>query len=242
MLEKNYLKLYTLFNKYHLSMDDKNYILKVIEPIFSHEEFQKRMTNLFPHHSDITLGEHILEDTIVTYLLLKKKMKKKKHYQLDLAIKISMLHDLYTIPWQNNKVKTHHFFNKHGFTHPLEAVINAYCWFPELFSDISERKIIIDGILHHMFPLPVRRINYKKLELNNISLIKNIPFDIQKDIMLSSKRKRIGGLSFSRSIYKEGRIMSKADKRVSIRQIKNFRSFTALFTGKNKSIKNYKNY
>lgn len=235
MLEENYLKLNKLFDKYYLNLASRNEIKKIINPIFIHNEFQRRMTKEFMHHSNITLGEHILEDTIVTYLLLKKR--KKKQCRIDLALKIAMLHDLYTIPWQNSNHKPKHFFNRHGFTHPLEAVLNAYNWFPELFDNEEERIIIIDGILHHMFPLPVRRINYKELELNNKYLIKKLPLNIQNDIYLLSKRKKIGGLSFSRSLYKEGRMMSKADKRVSIRQIKNFQSFTALFTGKNNSIK-----
>ncbi len=231
-MEENYKKLDRLFNKYKLSREEINEIMKVIKPIFEHREFQKRMEKDFLHHSDITLGEHILEDTIVTY-----RLAKKKKCNVELALKISMLHDLYTSPWQNSERKVKHFFNKHGFTHPLEAVINSYNWFPNLFANEKESKIIIDGILHHMFPLPVRRINYKELELNNLALIDNLPSNIKNDIIISSKRKRIKGISFSRSLYKEGKIMSKADKRVSIRQIKNFYSFTSLFTGKNKSIK-----
>lgn len=40
--------------------------------IFIHDEFQRRMNPEFPHHNKITLGEHILENTIVTCLLSQK--------------------------------------------------------------------------------------------------------------------------------------------------------------------------
>ena len=236
-MEKSIEKLNYLFNKYHISVEDANKILEVINPFFKHPEFERRMKEPFLHHADITLGEHILEDVIVTYLLGRKYQRKGKKINLSLALKIAIMHDLYTEPWQNSKIKHNYFFNKHGFTHPLEAVINAYCWYPESFEDCKERKILIDGILHHMYPLPVRRFILSKLELNNIYLITKLPNEIQEDIQKSLNRGKIFSISLSKSKYFEGRIISKADKKVSLRQIKNFYSFWALFTGKNKSIK-----
>ena len=43
--------------------------------------------------------------------------------------------------------------NKHGFVHPIEAVVNAITWFPQYFKTKEKTVIIIDGIIHHMFPL-----------------------------------------------------------------------------------------
>lgn len=230
-----------LIKKYGLGPDDYNYLKKIINPIYNHNEFKKRLTDEYLHHSDITLGEHILEDTIVTYILGNKYLKKHS-IDMSLAIKISMLHDLYTLPWQNNELaKVHKFFNKHGFRHPLEAAINAVNWFPEIFNDQEESKIIIDGIIHHMFPLPVRRLKINKInkiELKNEELFNSLSDDYKKMIVDSVNRKRLGPVSFSRSKYYEGRIMSKADKKVARKEIKNFASAKALITGKNKRLKN----
>lgn len=190
------------------------------------------------HHDKISLGQHILEDAIVTYKLLKKKRNK---YNLKVALYIAMFHDLYTSPWQNNPSNNTKFFHKHGFRHPIEAIINALNWFPELFDEDAYQ--IIDGVIHHMYPLPV--CSYKKydtnvLELQNYDLINSIDDKYLKMIIDSSSRLKIFGLSISRSKYKEGKIMSKADKKVSISNFKHttFKSKMALITGNNKHIDN----
>ena len=223
-----------LFQKYKIKEEEKELILKIIKPIIEHPEFQRRCTSKFLHHGSITLGEHILEDTIVTYKLSRKYLK-NKNYNIDAALKIAMFHDLYTIPWQNNKeqAKVKRFFNKHGFRHPLEAVINAYTWYTELFDD---KKIIIDGILHHMYPLPVTCLT-KEAELKNNDLVKKLPEDIIHYIIDSTNRGRIWKISLARSKFKEGRIMAKADRYVSFRQIKNFSNLVSLLTGYNKKLK-----
>lgn len=229
-----------LFEKYNLSNEDIIYLEEIINPIINNEHFKERLTYL--HHSDITLGEHIIEDAIVTYLLSKKYLKrhKKTNYRVDLAVKIAMLHDLYSIPWQNNKeAKVNHFFSKHGFRHPLEAAINSLTWFPEIFNE-SDKEIIIDGIIHHMYPLPVRYLNDQKIdkiELKNMDNYNKLSNEDKNIIIKSSQRKKVGVISLSKSLYKEGKIMSKADKKVSRKQIKNISSAKALVTGHNKKIK-----
>jgi len=220
--------------KYQFNNDEKKEFLTIFSPMYNNIEFQKRMTNEFLHHGVITLGEHIIEDAILTYKLAKKV--KKTNFRVDLAVTIAILHDLYTVPWQNNKAaKVKHFFNKHGFRHPVEAVINSITWYPEKFQKEDEAKIIIDGILHHMFPLPVRYLN-STIELKNKELYDNLDSSYKDIIDNSLKRKKIGSVSFSRSIYTEGRIMAKADRIVSRRQIKDFSSAKALLTGHNKKI------
>ena len=230
-----------LFNKYSLKQKDKKILKKIILPIIKHPEFQKRLTSVYPHHGSITLGEHIIEDAILTYQLSKKYMKKCSNYQTDLAIKIAMFHDLYTIPWQNNKDShVKHFFHKHGFRHPIEAVINSINWYPEYFKSKNASRIIIDGILHHMYPLPVMFINFNKIdfyELKNKDLYNKLSKEQQDIIEDSLKRKRIGSISICRSKYIEGRIMAKADRKVSRSQIKDLASLKSLFTGHNKKIK-----
>ena len=237
---ENVDKLNWLLDKYKLNDDEKIELKNIIYPIFSHYEFQKRMGKKFLHHGTITLGEHILGDAIVTYKLSKKYMKKHHDFNLKLAIEIAMLHDLYTYPWQNNKnAKTDKFFNSHGFRHAIEAVINSLNWYPELFCEEDNAKILIDGIVHHMFPLPVRVFRNNGLnitELKNFSMLRNLSQEKCFLLEKSSLRKKIGVISFSRSLYKEGRIMSKADKLVSIRQFENFSSIVALLTGHNRSL------
>ena len=230
-------KLNRIIDKYKLSDDEKKEFRNIINSIFEHNEFQRRMTNEFLHHSNITLGEHILEDAVLTY----KMCKKRNNVNIELAVKIAMLHDLYTNPWQNNKKnKVKKFCNKHGFRHPIEAVINANVWFPELFKNKEESKIIIDGILHHMYPLPVRTFidsDINKMELKNFDLIDKLSDQSKKIIIESLNRKKVKNYSVSKSKYKEGQIMSKADKKVSRGQIKNISSLTSLVTGHNKSLK-----
>ena len=234
-------EIYSYFEKYNLSNNEKNELFNIIYPIFMHPEFQKRMESEFMHHGTVTLGEHILKDTVLTYMLCKKYMvKKKRKINIIAAIKISMLHDLYTYPWQNSKRHTK-FSHKHGFRHPIEAAINAAYWFPEYFKNKHDAEIIIDGIIHHMFPLPVTYVKNNEIgemELNNYEMYKTLPNDIKNIILKSIKRKHLGVFSFTRSLYNEGRIMSKADKKVAISEIKNFSSAKALLTGKNKKIKN----
>ena len=224
------------FSEYSLDKEDKDYLSKIMLPIFRHEEFQKRLTNTYLHHGTITLGEHIIKDTIMTYFLSKRYHRKE--INLDLALKISMLHDLYTNPWQNSNEHPK-FFHKHGFRHPIEACINAAYWFPDYFKDLDDAKIIIDGILHHMFPLPVssmKKHDIVSTEINNYDKYIELNESIKDIIYQSLTRKKLLAISFSRSIYPEGRIMSKADKKVALSEIKDLSSARALLTGKNKKI------
>lgn len=216
-----------LFEKY-LTISEQKEFMDIIKPIYESSEFRQR--EKFPHHDDISLVEHILEVAILTY----KECKKDSNVDLNTAVYIAMMHDLYTVPWQNNKdSKVKHFFNKHGFRHPIEAVINSINWYPEIFNKCNS-EILIDGIIHHMFPLPVR-VYSNDMELKNSDLIINENY--KKIIIKSTSRKNIGVISICRSKYKEGRIVSKCDKKVSFNQIKNIFSLLSLITGKNKNLK-----
>ena len=234
--------LTNMLDKYDINDDEHRELIHIIKPIYTHPEFEKRLGVDFPHHGKISVGEHILEDTIKTYLLSKiyVKKKKKNDYSIRTALYIALFHDLYTIPWQNNKeAKVNKFRDAHGFRHPIEAVINAYTWFPEVFNKSNTLRII-DGIIHHMYPLPVIVFNNdseNKRELKNYKLYRELPDDIKKAIYDSTHRDVIGNFSLARSKYMEGRIMSRADKYVSIRQIKNIYDLVSLVTGKNKSLK-----
>lgn len=229
-----------MMTKYKLTDEEKEDLWNSIKDIFNHEEFQRRMSPDFPHHDRINLGEHILEDTIVTYILSKKV--RSSNYNRDLALKISMFHDFYIEPWQNNlKNKNNKFHNKHGFRHPVEAIIAAITYFPEYFEDIDDAKIIIDGVLHHMHPFPVRRVEINKenvMELNNFDQFLKLDAKLALTILISTKRNILGKYSFSRSFYKEGRVMSRADKIVSKLNMKesSIAGFIALISGRNSNL------
>lgn len=235
--------LYDLLNRYPLSNHGKEELLNMIYPIYMHDEFQRRMTKEYLHHNEKVLGQHILEDTITTYILSKKECQNPK-YRLDLAVTIAMLHDLYSLPWQNNpEAKVEKFTNKHGFRHPIEAAINSLIWYPYLFTKEQETTKILDGIIHHMFPLPVARLienESNSLELKNFKYMKNLNEHDKKILIDSSNRGSIGRLSFSPSIYAEGRIVNKADKLTSIMDFSgsNMVSIPSLLTGKNKKLIN----
>lgn len=226
-------------NLHGLDKKEQKEFYNIIKPIFNHEEFQKRLDNSkYPHHGNTSLGSHILSDAIETYIIVKRKNKKGKNINLKLAVVIAMCHDLYELPWQNSGRKESRFTNKHGFTHPLEATINACTWFPEYFKNLKESAIIIDGILHHMYPLPVRALDNTDAELNNSKKLEQLDERLVLLIKELSNRKKIGTVSFTRSKYQEGRIVSYADKTVTIKSDKlSLKGYKALLTGKNDELK-----
>lgn len=239
-LSSNKKILDNMMNKYKLTEEEQAELWNSIKDIFNHPEFQRRMSPDFPHHDRINLGEHILEDTIVTYILSKKV--KKSNYNRDLALKISMFHDFYIEPWQNNvKNKNNKFHNKHGFRHPVEAIIAAMTYFPEYFKDIDDAKIIIDGVLHHMHPFPVRKVELtgeNVMELNNWDQLLKLNSKLAITMLVCTSRNTLGKYSFSHSLFKEGRVMSRADKIVSRLNMKesSLEGFIALISGKNKNL------
>lgn len=223
--------------KYKLDDYERNEFISIVKNIYNHYEFKKRAKKHFKHHGNTTLGEHLLEDAIKTYKM--SKMVKTEDYDISVAVTIAMLHDLYTKPWQNSTVKIKNFSNKHGFRHPVEACINAINWFPELFKDRKKAEKIIDGIIHHMYPLPVSRFVDNKrntCELQNFKKVKSIDQEYIDMIVKSTNRGRIGKVSLAKPKYKEGKIMSLADKKVSNKQFDSLDSYKALITGKNKKL------
>lgn len=240
-MKKEIYEKYKFFcTQYKLTNHNTKKLWNIIRPICYHKEFIIRMEDPFWHHDFKTLGEHILCDAIVTYKLIIKLKKKKKYnfINLKVAILIAMFHDLYEEPWQNNmKAKNKKFKNLHGFTHPIEAVVNAITWFPEYFQDNKETLMIIDGIIHHMYPLPVRVIDGKPLELNNQDKYDVLDNKFKNIMIASTMFGQFGSYSMRKSFYLEGILMSKADKIVAIRRdINSFAGCLALISGKNKKL------
>ena len=222
-----------IIDKY-LNNEEKEEFLKIVKNIIEHKEFKIRNTKPFMHHGKITLSSHIIEVSVLSY-----KEAKKKKADVFLTVIIALMHDMYSIPWQNNsKSKVKHFCNKHGFRHPIEAVINSINWFPDYFKDDNKSYIIIDSIIHHMYHLGVRVFdkNIDNLELKNNKELLNIDKKYIDMMIKSTSRGKIFNFSISRPSFIEGRIVSKCDKKVSFSQIKSFHNLIALLTGKNKSI------
>lgn len=223
------------FLDYGFTLPEQENFTKIVRPIISHPEFEKRCTDNFPHHGNTTLGEHILKDAMITYRLA--NIYKSKHPNVDIstetAVVIALFHDLYTNPWQNVD-NENPLYEKHGFMHPIEAVINAYEWYPEYFKDKEVSKKIIDGVLHHMYPFPVRKIN-DEIEINE-KKITDFKF---YDILVHSTKSKRENLCFKKATFIEGKLVSKADKLVTVKEIKNISSLVALVTAKNKSIIKY---
>lgn len=223
------------FLDYGFTLPEQEDFTKIVHPIISHPEFEKRCTDNFPHHGNTTLGEHILKDAMITYRLA--NIYKSKHPNMDISVKtavvIALFHDLYTNPWQNVD-NDNPLYEKHGFMHPIEAVINAYDWYPEYFDDEEISKKIIDGVLHHMYPFPVRKIN-DEIEINE-KKITDFKF---YDVLVHSTKSKRENLCFKKATFIEGKLVSKADKLVTVKEIKNISSLVALVTAKNKSIIKY---
>ena len=131
------------------------------------------------------------------------------------------------------------FCNKHGFTHPLEGAVNAYVWYPKYFQNKAEAEIIIDGVIHHMYPFPVRALDNTDAELNNKEKYEELDWYTKKLITTSSCRSKIGHISICPSKYKVGRIMSDSDKIVSWFKDSRFHGLISCVTGENSNLDNY---
>lgn len=239
MKSEIYLLYKRLASNYGLSNYDIRKLWGLIAPITEHLEFKRRCKAPYFHHDIKTLGEHIISDTIVTYKKI-KKIKTKCHdkiIRLDTAVYIAMFHDLYEKPWQN-ALKKKKFKNRHGFVHPIEAAINAMTWYPEYFDNKETALIIVDGIIHHMYPLPVRTIDGTNMELNIQKKYDDLPEKFKKMIIASTKIGSAGCFSLRKTFFLEGRIMSRADKEVSLKKdLKDVRSYFSLVSGHNKKVK-----
>ncbi len=235
--------IYKLLDEYQFPDEEKEFFLNIASPIIFHKEFIKRCdAKVFPHHGNVSLGSHIINDAIVTYAISKKKSTSTNPIDLRLAVIIALFHDLYEKPWQNQNNKKSMLINRHGFTHPIEAIVNAITWFPEYFESIDEAKIIIDGVIHHMYPFPVRSINVpiEILEINNMEKYKKIPLHLKALIIETTNINNIRNISFSKSKYIEGQVMASADKIVSFnKDLKSIKSILACVTGINPELENY---
>lgn len=123
-----------------MSVNDKMEYYHIVKDILKNEEFQKRKN--YSHHGEISVYDHSLEVSKMCYTIAKRLNRDYKSAAIG-----GLLHDFYFKPWKENKEKKP-LFQKHGFVHAKEAVVNSYRFFPELMNDKVENII-----LRHMFPL-----------------------------------------------------------------------------------------
>lgn len=119
---------------------DKVEYYEIISEILGSEEFQKR--KYYKHHGDISVYEHSLAVSKLSYILAKKFNCDYKS-----AAIAGLLHDFYYKPWQEN-IEKQKFLKKHGFVHAEQAMNNSY----QFYANYMNKKIA-NSILRHMFPL-----------------------------------------------------------------------------------------
>lgn len=112
----------------------------IVNPIINSPEFLKRKT--FRHHGDVTVYEHSIKVSKLSY-----KLAKRLHTDYKSAAIAGILHDFYTTPWQEDTERKP-LFKKHGFTHAKIALTNAREFYPKYLNPKIE-----NAILRHMFPL-----------------------------------------------------------------------------------------
>ena len=122
---------------------------KIVDKILNNEEFLKRKK--YRHHGDISVYEHSLSVSILSYNIAKKinlLFGKLILNEYDVAVG-ALLHDFYYKPYTEDHEKKP-LFKKHGFVHASEALENSKKYFPQLID-----KKIENIILRHMFPLNI---------------------------------------------------------------------------------------
>ena len=122
--------------------NDINEWLEIINPIINSEEFIKRKT--FRHHGNTSVYEHCMRVSLQAY-----KMAKLFHSDYRSAAIAGLLHDFYTTPWQDVKIKQP-FLKMHAFSHASDALNNAKKFYPDYLN-----KKVENAILRHMFPLNI---------------------------------------------------------------------------------------
>ena len=129
-------------------INDKEY-LEIVKFILENDEFLKRKK--YKHHGNISVYDHCLKVSYVSY----KYAKKFGLNKYDAAIG-GLLHDFYYKPWTES-VEKKNFFEKHGFVHARDALENSRIHFKDNLNSVRE-----DIILKHMFPLNIKIPKYRE--------------------------------------------------------------------------------
>ena len=145
---------------------------RIVKKILHSTEFQKR--RLFRHHEFESVWTHSIKVSFESY----KYAKKYGYNEYNCAV-AGLLHDFYTRAWQDSieltvlddiyrekfiNPRRLKLFEKHGFTHPIEALDNSRKYFRNYLN-----KDIENAIVTHMFPLSL--FTKYKLPNNKTSLV-----------------------------------------------------------------------
>ena len=130
-----------------MDINDDYYL--IVKDILNSDEFIKRKK--YRHHGDISVYEHSLKVSKLSYKIAKKinlSLKRQVFNEYDMAIG-ALLHDFYYKPYTEDHTKKP-FFKQHGFVHAREARDNSRKFFPQYMN-----KRVENIILRHMFPLNI---------------------------------------------------------------------------------------
>lgn len=114
----------------------------IINPIITNEEFLKRKT--FRHHGKTTVYEHCMKVSYASY-----SIARFLHLDYTSAAIAGILHDFYSTPWQDVKIRQP-LFKMHAFSHASDALNNSQKFFKDYLNPSIE-----NAILRHMFPLNI---------------------------------------------------------------------------------------
>ena len=123
-----------------MNSKDLAYWYEIAKPILEHPEYQKRKK--FMHHGDTSVYTHCVRVSIRAF-----QMGKKLNLDLNTLVIAGLLHDFYETPWQEIEERLP-LFQRHGFTHAKNALLNSRVYFSEYLNPNIE-----NSILRHMFPL-----------------------------------------------------------------------------------------
>lgn len=128
-----------------INMNNKEFH-QITEDILYHPEFLKLKT-LRHHKKDIY--HHVARVSYLSFI-----WAKRLNLDYKAAARGGLLHDFFVYDWRHEgQLKKKKLFEKHGFTHSKEALVNARTHF-----EITDREA--DIIVKHMFPLTLRPPKY----------------------------------------------------------------------------------
>ncbi len=100
-------------------------------------------------HHKMDIYHHVIKVSYHTFI-----WSRRLHLDHVSATRAALLHDFFTYDWRlEGQLRKKRLFEKHGFTHPAEALKNAKEHF-------SVNAIEEDAIVHHMFPLTIKPPRY----------------------------------------------------------------------------------
>ena len=137
---KNDLKNHKIRNSYASVYSAE--FLHLINPVVTNPIYIEMSKKL--HHMDQTIYDHSIKVAYLSY-----KISKFLNLNTRNCVIAALLHDFYKNSWIDS-TESKPFFQKHGFVHAEEALVNSKHYFNHLLNIRIE-----NAILRHMFPLNI---------------------------------------------------------------------------------------